>query len=343
MRSHKDMADNVIRRRNAFLEQKKRRRAMLLKTVSASVGTAAVVLFGFALWNDDLIENMRPDPHKYPVVTDYPTAAVTEPFSTQAVTTPAVTQSSAANASYTVTAASAATQPVNAHTTAPASARTTADAPVITPSQTHRPASSSSAPATAVRTKTAAVTAPVPPTTIAPPLTSAPTMTTTAKNELPTTTVSRDPVIVTAVPSLPRTEAPTTRTTKEHESPPTTRRSSTVPHIPVTGDVTVAHSTATVPRSSAVPPDTEIATVPATTTVHIPAHRDYVEEFWYGGWWTTDVQSNVPDSAVGPLLDSLTIGEDQIRADIFDVEGYGDDVIGVRFNWSERMYLCYRS
>ena len=84
MRSHEEMAAMVIKRRNEYLEQKKQRRAMIVKTATASLGTAAVVLFCFALWNNDLITDMRPDPEKIPVmVKDTTTTAVTDTADTK--------------------------------------------------------------------------------------------------------------------------------------------------------------------------------------------------------------------------------------------------------------------
>lgn len=357
MRSHEQMAADVIKRRNEYLEQKKRRRAMIVRTVTASLGTAAVVLFCFALWNNDLVIDMRPDPDKFPVmVTDTATNAVTEPADTttspqtDSRTEPPRTEKTAPAASTAAHGTSGTA--ASAKTAVTTSAVRTADAPVLTPSHqnvTHP--SRSTAPRQMGAVTTAARTA-----TQTKPVSSAirtdavkttvPAVKTTAVPVMTTVRITESPVIIQTTTTKKGSggEPATINPTAAYTGPATTivQHTRTLPATENPTVTTVHHTYIIVPVTIA--PQTTTVT---TTTAPPIITADFVEEFGFDGMTHRVSQQPVDPDDIAELIGTQTIRRNingsnvTIRAEIYAVkDNDSTKVRAVRFNDSDTYYLC---
>lgn len=61
MKSYKEIADNVLKRRDEYLNARKRRRMNLIRTASSVMGTAAAAFIGLMIYNNDTLQNIKPD------------------------------------------------------------------------------------------------------------------------------------------------------------------------------------------------------------------------------------------------------------------------------------------
>lgn len=77
MKDYKTIAENVLRRRDEYLEKKKRRRAVIFKVSSAAFAAGAAALIGIGIWQNSTVRNAAPSPSedKYRIVTEVKTTA----------------------------------------------------------------------------------------------------------------------------------------------------------------------------------------------------------------------------------------------------------------------------
>lgn len=61
MKSYKEIADNILKRRDEYLNARKRRRMNLIRTASSVMGTAAAAFIGLMIYNNDTLQNIKPD------------------------------------------------------------------------------------------------------------------------------------------------------------------------------------------------------------------------------------------------------------------------------------------
>ncbi len=61
MKSYKEITESVLKRRDEYFKAKKRRRALLIKTASSVMGTAAAAVIGLMIYNNSILQNIKPD------------------------------------------------------------------------------------------------------------------------------------------------------------------------------------------------------------------------------------------------------------------------------------------
>lgn len=66
MKDYKEIAENVLKKRDEYLRIQKRRRSMIIKTVSSFMGVAAAACVSFAIYNNSTVHKIKPDFHGNP-------------------------------------------------------------------------------------------------------------------------------------------------------------------------------------------------------------------------------------------------------------------------------------
>ena len=62
MKDYKDVARSVFRRRNEYLQEKKRKRDMLMKRTAVALSCSVMLLVGFNIWRNDALKSLAPSP-----------------------------------------------------------------------------------------------------------------------------------------------------------------------------------------------------------------------------------------------------------------------------------------
>lgn len=172
MRSYKEIADRVLERRDEYLAEKKKKRAALIRGISAAAGTGLMLMVGIGLWQNSDIRKAAPSQHENQyIITEYTTEDApditslditeTETVSTDIVTT--VTEPASESASSPTGSSkdeTVTTTTANSTSTTPASTPEATDVPTSTSTSTGTSHSGTSASGTAshVRTTTSVVT-----------------------------------------------------------------------------------------------------------------------------------------------------------------------------------------
>ncbi|MBO5164508.1 MAG: hypothetical protein J6B75_08760 [Ruminococcus sp.] len=88
MKSYKEIADSVLKRRDEYFKAKKRRRALIIKTASSVMGTAAAAVIGFMIYNNTILQDIKPDRYgsRY-TTTEAVATAPSHPETNETVTT----------------------------------------------------------------------------------------------------------------------------------------------------------------------------------------------------------------------------------------------------------------
>ncbi|HPY84876.1 MAG TPA: hypothetical protein PLS20_07580, partial [Ruminococcus flavefaciens] len=63
MRSYEEIASSVLHRRDEYLKEQKRRRAIIFRTASAVSTAAVAACIGLIILNNRTVSDIRPDPH----------------------------------------------------------------------------------------------------------------------------------------------------------------------------------------------------------------------------------------------------------------------------------------
>ena len=212
MKSYEEIAQNIFRRRDDYLAEKKRKRAVLIKCVGSCAGVGAAALVAFGIWRSSTVKDMAPslddDPYSSSVEFSEPTDSsgttdetiITTTVSGETVTavvTSKTTQTS--DETVTTTASSTTSGSENQDDTTTTSDETTTtvttqreDEGSTTPLETSVTESEPTTTATSSRTTT--------------------TTTTRSTTKTTTTTTKQPPRTTTTTPVPPRTTT-TTRTT----------------------------------------------------------------------------------------------------------------------------------
>ena len=66
MRSYEEMADNILEKYNARLEQKKRRKAIIMRTAVSLSGLCAAAIVGLFIWHDTALTMTTAEKALYP-------------------------------------------------------------------------------------------------------------------------------------------------------------------------------------------------------------------------------------------------------------------------------------
>ena len=62
MKSYKEIADSVLARRDEYLAEKKRRKALFIKRMSVAMSCMIVLFIGIGVWRSDMLRSAAPDP-----------------------------------------------------------------------------------------------------------------------------------------------------------------------------------------------------------------------------------------------------------------------------------------
>ncbi|MDE5764232.1 MAG: hypothetical protein K2I00_04610 [Ruminococcus sp.] len=71
MKSYEEIAENVLKRRNEYLAEKKIRRSGIIRNVSYFTGIAAAAVSAFMIYNSKILSEIKPDPHQQYNITEH--------------------------------------------------------------------------------------------------------------------------------------------------------------------------------------------------------------------------------------------------------------------------------
>jgi hypothetical protein len=78
MRDYKEIANSVFQRREAYLEEKKRKKAVIFRNAAVTLSCCLMIILGFGIWNMDLLKDIKPSQNKEPDnITPVTTTSVT--------------------------------------------------------------------------------------------------------------------------------------------------------------------------------------------------------------------------------------------------------------------------
>ncbi|NLT10026.1 MAG: hypothetical protein GXY08_11055 [Ruminococcus sp.] len=61
MKDYKEVAESVFRMRDRYLEDKKRKKALVIKRMSVALSCCIVLLVGYGIWNSEILRSVMPD------------------------------------------------------------------------------------------------------------------------------------------------------------------------------------------------------------------------------------------------------------------------------------------
>jgi len=233
MRDYNKIADRVFRRRDEYLEEKKRKKAVYIKRFSVALSCCIVLMLGLGIWKMDLLRRIAPDDGDYHDVPPVTTTSVSTDIGITTETT--------------------------ARTTASADTTTTAAAVTSDGSGTTSAAATSAADTTA--STTARTTAQERPSAV----TTAP-RTTASGSEEHIRTTSQSPRTTTTAHGGQSGALPTTTKAEVTSPPRTTSRHITTTTRPRTTTTTRIHTTRTTTRTVVITTTAPVATLPAVTS-----------------------------------------------------------------------------
>lgn len=108
MKDYKEIAENVLKRRDEYIRIQKRKRSMIVKTVSSFCGVAAAACVSIAIYNNSTVQEIKPDFHGNPYDSTEltrPTAEISTETATEPCTTAVNTVESSVNTTSEVSAA----------------------------------------------------------------------------------------------------------------------------------------------------------------------------------------------------------------------------------------------
>ena len=249
MRDYNKIADRVFRRRDEYLEEKKRKKAVYIKRFSVALSCCIVLMLGLGIWKMDLLRRIAPDDGDYHDAPPVTTTSVSTDIGISTETTARTTASADTTTTFAAvtsdgsgTTSAAATSA--ADTTASTTARTTAQ---------ERPSAVTTAPRTTASGSEEHIR-------------------TTSQSPRTTTTTHRGESG--ALPTTTKTEVTSTpRTTSRHITTTTRPRTTTTTRIHTTRTTTrVAVITTTTVPVFTQPPVTStrwgLTTTATTTTAY---------------------------------------------------------------------------
>lgn len=66
MKDYKEISENVLKRRDEYLKIQKHRKSIVVKTASSVLGIATAACLGIAIYNNSIIQEIKPDPNRSP-------------------------------------------------------------------------------------------------------------------------------------------------------------------------------------------------------------------------------------------------------------------------------------
>lgn len=83
MKSYEEIAESVFKRRDEYFEKKRKKRIVMIRSLTAVAGTAAMLLLGIGIWNNKDIRNAAPSLHEDPYsMSELPTEETTSSITT---------------------------------------------------------------------------------------------------------------------------------------------------------------------------------------------------------------------------------------------------------------------
>ena len=345
MRDYNKIADRVFRRRDEYLAEKKRKRALYIKSASVALSCCIMIMLGIGIWKTDLLSRIAPkdDDFRIPeaattttiAATTVETVAETTSALTTAyadtTTTAADTSKESGTSAATAASSAAASTVSTAHTTARSdtpgtsapSRTTTSDTKTTSPSRTTMPYEHESQEPTAPGSRA---------TTSSTRKTTATTIRTTTK----TTSATTRPVVTTSkqLSTLPAVQS-TTSATKEAvrtTAAITTEFLTSGSTVPVTSLSPVA----TLPSVSTSAGTGDMPVSPVNPTV--PAAFTHLDTYYELTGETADF------NRVSELIDCFYADADTgetIYVYLFVYDGYSpDELCAVHIDSTNDYYLC---
>ncbi|MDE6789378.1 MAG: hypothetical protein K2J47_08690 [Ruminococcus sp.] len=66
MKDYKEISENVLKRRDEYLKIQKHRKSIVVKTTSSVLGIATAACLSIAIYNNSIIQEIKPDPNRSP-------------------------------------------------------------------------------------------------------------------------------------------------------------------------------------------------------------------------------------------------------------------------------------
>lgn len=315
MKDYKEIANRVFQRRDEYLKEKKRKKALIFRNAAIALSCCIMIALGFGIWHMDMLRKISPDNNQF---SDKEITVTTEMTSEKASAATEVTTTATVTAAITATASahtSASAHTDKAELTATSAARTTTAANTVTTSTAVHislPAATTTAQAETAPSTTTLQYGDItdsPETTTH--LTTAPLRTTATTGITPTatslTTTSKIHTTTTTTHWLS-----TTTTTLRWTYTTTTRFTSTT----TTATTSVTAQSTDIPDTTAAPVFTSTTTatsVSTTTTTTARSHTSFV----YNNTTYTVSSLNVDISCAGEELYSGVMYDDLLGETFF--------------------------
>lgn len=78
MKDYKEIANNVFQRRDKYLEEKKRKKAVIFRNAAIALSCCIMIAVGIGIWNSGMLRNIKPSPNKEDYSLPQPIVTTTE-------------------------------------------------------------------------------------------------------------------------------------------------------------------------------------------------------------------------------------------------------------------------
>ena len=345
MRDYNKIADRVFRRRDEYLAEKKRKRAIYIKSASVALSCCIMIMLGIGIWKTDLLSRIAPKDDDFRIPEAVTTTSAATTVETIAETTSALT---AAYADTTTTAAvtskdsgiSAATAASSATASTVSTAHTTAPrtpSGTSAPSRTTASGTEMTSPARTTQTYERESEEPSPPNSRATSSSTRRTTVTTIRTTTKTTSATTRPIITTSkhLSTMPASQS-TTSVTKEAVRTSAAMTTAFVISGSTAATINTMPPVATMPAGSTTAGSGDIPVAPVNPTV--PAAFTHSDTYYELTGETADF------NRVSELIDSFyaesNTGE-TIYVYLFVYDGYSpDEICAVHIDSVNDYYLC---
>ena len=244
MKDYNEIANNVFQRRDKYLEEKKRKKAVIFRNAAIALSCCIMIAVGIGIWNSGMLRNIKPSPNKEDYSLPQPVVTTTEAASDNDPTVTATVEVSTDNIITTAAPATNVSAQSKANT-----ARTTTAEKQNGSSNVTATRSESKTEAGQIRTTASSIE-------ITSPSNNSSQNSRTTSHHSGAATTTRNPVLTTATRSSSRTTATrtstrttSTRTTSRTTAPPRTTSRTTLPPVATT---TIAKTTRVYTSTTAV-------------------------------------------------------------------------------------------
>ncbi len=244
MKDYNEIANSVFQRRDKYLEEKKRKKAVIFRNAAIALSCCIMIAVGIGIWNSGMLRNIKPSPNKEDYSLPQPVVTTTEAASDNDPTVTATVEVSTDNIITTAAPATNVSAQSKANT-----ARTTTAEKQNGSSNVTATRSESKTEAGQIRTTASSIE-------ITSPSNNSSQNSRTTSHHSGAATTTRNPVLTTATRSSSRTTATrtstrttSTRTTSRTTAPPRTTSRTTQPPVATT---TIAKTTRVYTSTTAV-------------------------------------------------------------------------------------------